>query len=324
MKLRDGVFVVVVAFFAGSTALAQGYPTRPIRVVVPFPPGGVDVTLRFMQQAFSADLGQPIVIENRPGANGYIGSELVAHAPPDGYTLLATSSSTLVIGPFISREVPFDTLRDFVPITQFFKTVSGIVVRPSLPVNSLAELIAYAKTNPGKLTYGSSGVGSAQHLDAEIFKMAAHIDMVHVPYKGGGPQAQALVAGEIDVSFHPLQQVRPFLAGGKVRLLAVYGAGGRFAGLPDVPDVGEVLPGIVTSPSWVGLFGPAGLPPAIVARLNSAAVKALTEPDVRPKIEENSPVVANSAQEFAAVMRADVDRAEKLVKELRAAGMKLE
>ncbi|MFM9967384.1 MAG: Bug family tripartite tricarboxylate transporter substrate binding protein [Burkholderiales bacterium] len=316
--------VATAISLAPFTALAQTFPAKPIRIVVPFPPGGVDVTLRSMQPLMQADLGQSIVLENRPGANGYIGSEIVAKSTPDGYTLLATSSGTMVSGPFITRETPFDALKDFTPITQFQRTVSALVVKTSLPVTNMAELITYAKKNPGKLSYGSSGVGSVQHLDAEIIKRAAGIDMVHVPYKGGGPQGQALVAGEIDVSFHPLQQMRAFITSGKARIVAIYGPGKRFAGLPNVPDVTETMPDVLTSPSWVGVFGPAGLQQPVLMRLNSALVKALTSPEVRPKYEENAVVVANTPQEFAVAMRADVEKAGRMVKELKAAGVQLE
>lgn len=328
LNVRAMVLIRLAAMVAAWTLLgvvqAQTFPAKPVRIVVPFPPGGVDVTLRMMQPLLQSDLGQSIVLENRPGANGYIGSEIVARSAPDGYTLLATSSGTMVSGPFITRETPFDAIRDFTPVTQFQRTVSALVVKTSLPVNTMADLILYAKKNPGKLSYGSSGIGSVQHLDAEIIKRAAGIDMVHVPYKGGGPQGQALVAGEIDVSFHPLQQMRPFITSGKARIVAIYGPGRRFAGLPNVPDVTETLPEVQTSPSWVGVFGPAALPQPVLARLNGAFVKALVSPEVKPRYEENAVVVGNSPQEFAAVMRADVDKTSRLVKDLKSAGVQLE
>jgi tripartite-type tricarboxylate transporter receptor subunit TctC len=328
LNVRAMVLIRLAAMVAAWTLLgvvqAQTFPAKPVRIVVPFPPGGVDVTLRMMQPLLQSDLGQSIVLENRPGANGYIGSEIVARSAPDGYTLLATSSGTMVSGPFITRETPFDAIRDFTPVTQFQRTVSALVVKTSLPVNTMADLILYAKKNPGKLSYGSSGIGSVQHLDAEIIKRAAGIDMVHVPYKGGGPQGQALVAGEIDVSFHPLQQMRPFITSGKARIVATYGPGKRFAGLPNVPDITETLPEVLTSPSWVGVFGPAGLSQPVLSRLNGAFVKALLSPEVKPRYEENAVVVGNSPQEFAVAMRSDVEKTAKMVKDLKAAGIQLE
>jgi tripartite-type tricarboxylate transporter receptor subunit TctC len=194
MKLTNGVLLCLAGALCAALpldTLAQSFPTKPIRIIVPFPPGGVDVAIRLIQNPMSEELGQPVVIENRAGANGFIGSELVARSAPDGYTILATSSSTLIAGPLVSTNVPFDTLRDFTPITMIYMTVSVLAAKQSLAANSVKELIDFARRNPGKLSYGSSGIGSAQHLDGETFKLASGTNIVHVPYKGGGPQAQA-------------------------------------------------------------------------------------------------------------------------------------
>lgn len=321
--MRALLFVLGVAL-AGCCA-AQPYPSKTVRIVVPLAAGGTGDTLgRLLAEGLAQMLPGTVIVENRPGSGGVIGTEAVARSPADGYTLLATSSSTLISGPLISKDVPFDTVRDFTPVTLFYRTVSAIVVKSSLPVNSIAELVDYAKRNPGKLSYGSSGIGSAQHLDGEIFKLATGANMVHVPYKGGGPQAQAVVAGEIDVSFHPLQQVRPHMAAGKVRGLALYGAGQRFAGLPALTEMSEIIPGYTTTPSWVGMLGPAGMSPPVAGRLSAAIIKALNAPDVRPKLEENAVMTASRPEEFAASIKVDLEKAAKLVKDIRAAGVQLE
>lgn len=314
----------VIAICAATPGWTQSFPSKPIRMIVPFPPGGVDVTIRLIQNQMSEDLGQPIVIENRSGANGFIGSELVARAAPDGYTLLATSSSTLIAGPLVSANVPFDPIRDFTPITMVYLTISALGVKSSLPVNSMRELLDYAKKYPGKLSYGSSGIGSAQHLDGETFKLVAGTDIVHVPYKGGGPQAQALVAGEIDMSFQPLQQLRPFMSGGKVRILAYYN-GPRPADMGNVPDLADAVSGFKAGPGFIGVLGPAKMPVAVVNRLNAAAVKAITAPDTRAKLEANGAIIAAGTPEsFAAELKAGLEGTRKYVEAITARGVKFE
>lgn len=269
------------------------------------------------------ELGQPVILENRGGANGFIGSDMVAKSAPDGHTILATTSSTLVAGPLVSTNVPFDPIKDFTPITMIYLTISTLGVKGSLPVNSVKELIDYAKKFPGKLSYGSSGIGSAQHLDGETFKLVAGADIVHIPYKGGGPQAQGLVAGEIDVSFQPLQQLRPFQSGGKIKLLAYYN-GPRPADLT-VPDLADALSGFKAGPGFIGLLGPAKMPAPVLARLNSAAVKAITAPDTRAKMEANGAViVAGTPESFAADLKAGLEGTRKYVEAIKARGIKFE
>jgi tripartite-type tricarboxylate transporter receptor subunit TctC len=304
----------------GIPASAQQYPSKPVRIVVPFPPGGVDVAIRMIQSEMSANLGQPVVIENRPGANGYTGSEYVARTAADGYTLLATSSSTMVTGPALSRNVPFDPIRDFAPISMVVRSVNLLVVKPALPVSTVKEFIDYARRNPGKLSYGSTGVGSGQHLDPEIFKLATGIDIVHVPYKGFGPVVQALLAGEIETAFVTLQIIQPLLAAAKVRAIAVYD-GRRYPGLPALPDVTETVPEFQKTPSWIGVLGPAALPRAITARLNASVVKAVNAPAVRAKLEETSIVVANTPEEFASALKTGLEQTIRVQKRL---GIQLE
>ena len=323
LALAAALSTLALACFAGAAA-AQSFPTKPIRVVVPFPPGGVDVTLRLMQNTMAEDLGQPLVLENRAGANGYIGTEYVAHSPPDGYTILATSSSTLIAGPLVSTSVPFDTVKDFAPIVQIFSTVSVMLVKPSLQINTVQELIDFARRNPGKLSYASTGIGSAQHLDAETFKYAAGVDLVHIPYKGFGPVAQAVMGGEVDVSYVTVQTGKPLLAAGKAKLLATYN-GPRPSFLPRVPDLAEAVPGFKAGAGFIGLLAPAATPSAVVRRLNAAAVKSLRVPDVVAKVEDGgSVVVANSPEEFAAEIKSSLEDTGKIVKALRTRGVKFE
>ncbi|MFM9967763.1 MAG: Bug family tripartite tricarboxylate transporter substrate binding protein [Burkholderiales bacterium] len=313
-----------VVLIATSFSHAQSFPSKPIRLIVPFPPGGVDITIRLIQNQMSEDLGQPIVLENRGGANGFIGSELVAKAAPDGHTILATTSSTLIAGPLVSANTPFDPIKDFTPITMVYLTISALGAKASLPVNSVRELVDYAKKNPGKLSYGSSGIGSAQHLDGETFKLVAGTDIVHIPYKGGGPQAQGLVSGEIDVSFQPLQQLRPFMSGGKIKLLAFYN-GPRPADLTNLPDLADAQSGFKAGPGFIGLLGPAKMPAPVLARLNSAAVKAITAPDTRAKLEANGAIiVAGTPESFAADLKSGLEGTRKYVEALKARGIKFE
>lgn len=315
------IVACAVCFIAPLEANSQMFPSKPVRVVVPFPPGGVDVAVRLMQKVMTDELGQPLVIENRAGANGYIGSEHVARSAPDGHTLLATSVA-IVTGPAITK-APFDTVKDFTPITQIYSTVAAIVVRPSLAVNSIRELIDYAKRNLGKLSYGTSGIGSAQHIDGELFKLLAGIEMIHVPYKGGGPQIQALVSQEVDMSFFPMQQIGPHIATGKAKIIAVYD-GKRYAAMPNVPDITETIPEYRRLPGWIGLFGPAGLPRPVLARLNGASVKAINTSDIRAKLSEYTVPVGNTPEEFAVMVKTEYERAAKVVQELKARGVKFD
>lgn len=309
-----------VALLAGAAA-AQGFPTKPIRVVVPFAPGGADVSLRVMQARLQEELGQPIVIDNRPGAGGFVGADMVARAAPDGYTLLHTSSTTIVTSPLVTKNAPFDPLRDFTPITRVLTGMRAVVVRKSLPVASLQELVAEARRNPGKLSFASNGIGSGQHLDGENFKLAAGIEMTHVTYKGVGPIVQALLAQEVDVSFSSVQAIVPVLA--EVKPLAVYD--GRPPALARLPEVTEVVPGFHALPIWIGLLGPARLPGPVLARLSQAAVTAIRSPDISAKITQLDNLIgANSPDEFAAEIRAGIADAARLIKTLEAHGVRFE
>ncbi|MSQ73763.1 MAG: tripartite tricarboxylate transporter substrate binding protein [Betaproteobacteria bacterium] len=316
--------IVVLALSATPLAAwSQAFPSKPIRIVVPYAPGGVDLSIRMMQKAMSDELGQPVVVENRPGANGTIGAEHVARSAPDGYTLLAAVGSNLIAGPLLASKPPFDPIRDFTPITMVFGTAFTLVVKTSLPVTSVAELIEFAKRNPGKLSYASTGVGSLGHIDGENLKLITGIDMVHIAYKGFGPMVQALLAQEIDIGWISTQSISPLVSSGKARPIAM-NLGKRPANFPNIPDLSEVVPGFRAIPTFVGVLGPAGLPRPVLMRLNAAAVKAIHSPEVRSKLDEAGDVLGNSPEEFSAILAAGIDTASKAIRALRANGVKFD
>jgi tripartite-type tricarboxylate transporter receptor subunit TctC len=315
MKRLIGMLLGMALLAAVPLAvLSQAFPAKPIRMLVPYPPGGIDPAARLMGPKMTEVLGQPIVIENLAGANGFIGTERAARSAPDGYTVLFATSSTLIAGVFLSKTVPFDPLKDFTPITNLYEPLHLIAVHASLPVNSVRELIDYAKKYPGKLSYSSSGIGSVFHLNTEIFKQAAGVDIVHVPYKGIAPAATDLAVGRVEVGLMGYTNFRPFLADSKLKLLAVLEPK-RYARLPEIPALAEILPTYRKSPSWIGLLAPAGLPQAILGRLHAASVRALNASELQVYMEQNSNlIVGNTPEEFGKQMRADMEITGKLVK----------
>ena len=299
-----------------SHALAQSYPSKPVRMVIPFPPGGIDTQARVLALRMAEELGQPVIVENRAGANGNIGSENVARSAPDGYSLLFTSSSTMVIGLFISKNVPFDPFKDFTPIINVYESMQTLSTPSSLPVNTVKELVDFAKSNPGKLSYSSSGVGSWVHLTAEVFKQVTGTDIVHVPYKGTGPMVSDLAAGRVEVSFPSYSTIQNFLAGGKVKILAL-AAPKRFSGMPEIPTIGETFPAFERPPTWIALFGPSGMSPVVLRRLASAGQKSLDSPEVRSFFaKSNAFIVGGTPDDLAATLRADWNITARLVKSL--------
>ena len=307
--------------FSSPTSFAQSYPTKPIRLVVSSPPGGIDAYVRLFTPKAAEMLGQPIVIENRGGANGAIGADHVAKQAADGYTILFATSAPMVYGAILKKDTPFDPIRDFSPILNVLDSLKIVTVHVSLPVNSIQELIVYAKCNPGKLSYASSGIGSVFHMNGELFKLASGVDIVHIPCKGTAAMATDLVAGRAEVGFPALNNVKPAIAGGKVRVLAILEQQ-RYGGLPNLATLSELLPGFQPTPSWAGLFGPAGLARPIVDRLNNVFLKSLDAPDVKKFIDENGAVVAGGTpEEFAAAIRTDLELAARAVK---SAGIKSE
>ncbi|MFM9970808.1 MAG: Bug family tripartite tricarboxylate transporter substrate binding protein [Burkholderiales bacterium] len=316
--------VLVAPLSAPFSAFAQAFPSKPVRIIVPWPPGAIDVSVRLMQNAMSEDLGQPVIVETRPGASGFIGAEQVARSTPDGYTLLATAAGSLVTGTIINPKAPFDTLRDFAPVTLIYDSAQVIVAKMSLPQTNLKELLDFAKANPGKLSYGSTGIGAAQHVDGETFKRTAGVDIVHIPYGGFGPLMQAVAGQQVDLAFATVGIVRQLVLGQKARLIAVHG-GKAPANYPAAANLNDVFPGFVTAPGFIGLWVPAATPRPIVNRLNTAAVRALRTPEVRAKFDETGVnVVANSPDEFAAVVKSSFDSAGRSIREAQAAGVKFE
>ena len=306
---------LVLLAIAISAANAQPYPGKPIRIIVPFAAGGaVDALARIISARLQETLGQPVIVENRAGAGGMTGADLVAKAPPDGYTILQNTNGQ-AISPAIYRTLPFDTLRDFIPVTQLVATSTVLVANPKLPAKSVQELIALAKAQPGKLNYGMTGVGNSLHLTMEMFKRAAGIDIQAVPYRGDALLNPALIAGEIDVAIVPIGTIVPLIEGGQLRALAVNSAK-RSAVLPDVPTVSEAaIPGF-ESAGWQGYFVPAGTPREIVARIQREAVAALAHPDTQARLKAmgNDPV-ASTPDEFDGKFRADVAKFQQVVRE---------
>src|SRR5262245_2479713 len=271
---RAGAIAGALLIAIGAPGAAQDYPARTITMVVPFPAGALtDAGARLPRDAMSAALGQPLVIENRPGAGGTTGAAFVANAAPDGYTLLTTVSAPMTLNKFLQKNFPYDPLTAFAPVSLVAESYLLFAVHPSLPVRTMAEFIDYARKNPGKLAYGTSGIGSAHHIAGELLKQKTGIDMVHVPYKGGAPSMQDLVAGNIPVAFATPPVALPQAHAGRIRVLATTRAE-RIPDLPDVPTISETVPGVVTM-SWIGVFAPAAMPIQIVDRLNAAVATAV-------------------------------------------------
>ena len=276
--------------------------------------GGADIVARLVAQGLTVALGQPVVVEAQSGAGGAIGAESVARAAPDGYTIMLTSASALVMNRFLSKSARLDPLKDFTPITKAFETVALVVASPALPVESVRDLLEYAMRHPGKLSYGTSGIGTTHHLSGESIRLLTGIDWVHVPYKGGPPVITDLIAGEIQVGFSILATAAPFLASGKIRILAVNGAK-RYHVIPNAPTVAEQLPGYEAPSTWGGYFGPAGMPQAIVNRLHDEIVRILSSPEVRTKSEEiGFPIATSTPEELTATIRRDIEYTARIVK----------
>jgi tripartite-type tricarboxylate transporter receptor subunit TctC len=308
------------ALLIAFSGLAQAYPDKPVRIIVPYPPGGGgDVHARMVSQKLSPLLGQPVLIENKAGASGNIGSDYVAKADPDGYTLLLATSNN-AIAPAFSTKLTYDVLKDFAPISITQASQQLVVVRPSLPVKNLKELIAHAKANPGKLTFGTAGVGMPL-LSMELMKSMAGLDMLAVPYKGDSPALTDLIGGRIDVYAGNLGAVTPFYKGGKVRALAVTSKK-RAVAAPEVPTMEEAgIPGYDLQ-SWMGIAAPAGTPRPIIAQLNAAIVKVVAMPELQEQLERSGAVAMSSTpEEFTQLIKDYVERFTRIVK---SAGLKAE
>ncbi|HZT63207.1 MAG TPA: tripartite tricarboxylate transporter substrate binding protein [Burkholderiales bacterium] len=318
-KARAVIAALLLSALAG--AASGQYPVRPVRFIVPSAAGGgTDIIARAISLKLAESLGQPFVVENRPGAGQMIGIELVAKSPADGYTILM-AASTLAINPIMYKKVPYDPLRDFAPITQAATLANVIVVHPSLPVKSIAELIAYAKQRPGQLNFASAGIGTSPQMSIELLKSMAGIDMVHIPYKGTAPGVVDLLAGQVLVMAPNLLTALPHIKAGKLRALAVTSIR-RSEGLPDVPTVAESGLAGYDSTQWYGVLAPAGTPKEIVARLHEAIVHALRDPEVGKRLAaDGAEAVGSGPEEFAAFIKSET---EKWARVATAAGIKPE
>ena len=313
------VAALVLSTLAATAAAQVSYPAKPVRIIVPFPPGGpTDVVTRTIGPKLSEALGQPVVIDNRAGAGGMTGTEQASKAPPDGYTLLMGTIGGLAVAMSLQPNRGYDTLRDLAPITQSVHVTNIMAVHPSVPARSVKELLAIARTQPGKLNYGSAGAGTGPHLAGELLKLTAKVNIVHVPYKGSAPALTALMGGEVDINFENTLIVLPHLRTGRVRPLAVTGAT-RSRLLPDLPTVGETIPGFSAS-GWYGLMAPAGTPREIIQRLNTEVVRILRMPDVVERLSgQGAEPAGGTPEQFGAFLGAEIEKWARLVK---AAGMR--
>lgn len=315
MKRRQLLLVPLLAPVSTLVAAQAGYPAKPIRLVVPFPAGGAtDIFARALSQKLGEKIGTTIVVENRPGAGGTIGSDLVAKAVPDGYTLLLATSSTHTIGPALNPRMPYDAVNDFAPICHVGNAPSIMLVPNSSPAKTVKEWIDYARKNPGKLNYASSGNGTIVQLTAELFKAQAGVFMVHIPYKGTALAIPDLVSGKLDVLFDSLPTGLPHVRDGRLRALAVTSAK-RTSMAPELPAISEVLPGYESN-TWFGLYGPKGLPQDLLARVNGAANQALADAEVKDKLARLGiePVGGTPAQ-FTQMLAADSAKWRKIITE---------
>lgn len=299
-----------------TSAFAQAYPTKPIRIIVPFPAGGgADLWARIIGQKLGEAWGQNVIVDNRAGASGIIGTELVSKAAPDGDTLLLGTTGTHATNPVVFRKLPYDPLRDFAPITNFVDTPFMLVVHPSIAVKSLQDLIGFAKARPGQLTFASFGNGSSAHLAGELFKSMAKIDLLHVPYKGGPPAVSDLVGGQVSMMFNSLPAVVPQVKAGRLRGIAI-ASPQRANSSVEVPTFAEAgLPGVEAG-SWYGVFAPARTPEAVVAKLHSGIAAVLKLPDVQQRLTaEGAVAIGNSPEQFAAQIKGDIAKWGKVVQE---------
>jgi len=305
---------IALASFA-ALAQAQAWPSKPIKWVVPFAPGGTtDILARTVAEKLALALGQPVVIENKPGAGGGVGAEFTAKAAPDGYTIMGGTISTHAINASLYKNLPYDPVKDFVAITLIARVPNMLVINPAVPAKDVKELIALLKASPNKYSFASSGNGTSQHLSGELFKAMSGTDMQHIPYKGSPPALQDVMGGQVTMTFDNITTAWPLAKAGKLRALAVTTAK-RSSIAPDVPTLAESgLPGFEVG-SWQGVFAPAGTPPEIVRRLNAEIVKALNLPDVREKLSGlGAEIVADSPEEFSALVKAEVVKWADVVK----------
>ena len=312
---RCAVLLLIAGAVVAPAAFAQAYPTHSIRLVVPFPAGGTtDILARAAAQKLSESLGQAVVVDNRPGAAGNIGADLVAKSAPDGYTLLMGTVGTHAINPSLYAKMPYDHVKDFVPVVLVAGVPNVLAVYPAFPVNSVAELIALAKSKPGTINFASSGSGTSIHMSGELFKSMAGVDMTHVPYKGSAPALTDLMGGQVQIMFDNLPSALPLIKAGKLRAIAVTSLK-RAPALPDVPTISESgLPGFEAS-SWFGVLAPAGTPSPIVAKINADVNKWLQSPEAREQLlAQGANAAGGTPEQFTAHIRAETEKWAKVVK----------
>lgn len=314
MRSRIAAFGAALALLA-PLAWSQSFPGKPIKLVVPFAVGGTGDTLsRTIGEEMSKDLGQPIVIDNKPGAGGLVGTELVAAAPPDGYSLLLVSPAHVIIPALHANKKTYDPIKGFEPITVFANTHQLIVAHPSVPIGSIPELIEYARKNPGKLNYGSAGTGSATHLNMSLFLTMTGVDIVHVPYKGSTQARNDVLAGQVQIAMDGLLPLQPLIKDGRLKPIALTSSR-RSKSSPEIPTIGETVKGYA-SDTWYALMAPAGTPKEIVSKLNAAAVKALANASVKARLEAlGAEPVGNSPEEFRAMLIKEQTQWVKVVKD---------
>jgi tripartite-type tricarboxylate transporter receptor subunit TctC len=321
-RTRFVLAITSLALLAAGTALpanaqtpGASFPSRAVKLVVPFPPGGpLDIIGRAIAQKLTEAWGQPVVVDNRPGAGGNIGADIVAKSPPDGYTVVMGALSTHAVNPSLFVKMPYDAVKDFAPITLVAITPNVLVVNPALPVNTVKELVAYARANPGKLSFGSGSNGSAGHLAGELFKVETGADIVHVPFKGGAPAMQSLLAGDTQLMFDNLANAMTQVKAGKLKALAVTTAE-RSKLAPELPTMAEVgLPGFDIT-TWFGLLAPAGTPGEVIAKWNADVVKILNSPEMRERLTAQGaePAPTTPAQ-FAAFIQSELPKYARIVK----------
>jgi tripartite-type tricarboxylate transporter receptor subunit TctC len=308
------IAAILLAAFA-TVALAQSWPSRPVKWIVPFAAGGTtDILARIIGEKLAVALGQPVVVENRPGAGGGVGADQVAKAAPDGYTIMGGTISTHAINASLYKNLPYDPVRDFAPITLIVRLPNMLVVNPDVPAKDVRELIALLKANPGKYTFASSGNGTSQHLSGELFKSMTGVEMQHIPYKGSPPALQDVVSGQVTMTFDNITTAWPLVKGGKLRALAVTTAK-RSPIAPDVPTLAEAGLAGYEIGSWQGVFAPAGVPAEIVKRLNAEIVRIINSQEIRQKlIDMGAEPAPNSPEEFAAMVKTEVAKWSDVVR----------
>jgi tripartite-type tricarboxylate transporter receptor subunit TctC len=308
------LLLVLIISLLPQASMAQTYPTHPIRLIVPFPPGGSnDIVGRMVATQLGERLGQPVVVDNRGGAGGTIGTDIAAKAAPDGYTLLLVSVAH-AFNPAMYKKLPYDPEKSFAPIGMVGAGPVALMVNPAVPVHSVKELIELAKAKPGQLNYATAGIGSFQHLASELFKLQTGVDMVHVPYKGGGPAMMDTIAGQAQINMASLIQVIPHAKSGKLRLLATSGTK-RSALFPDVPTVAETVPGYDAT-NWWGLIAPAGTPQPVIAKLSSELEALLRSDETRKRVEsEGADVIRMTPAEFGRFISEEMQKWAKVVKQ---------